>query len=209
MHSSEKVILFNDIVGSTKLWGKYGDKMYNELNRITTKVNKLLKVYTKSFIIKTIGDSFMICFDTIYDALDFAVKLNSFLINTKSKLDVRQKVQFRTGIYSGIVNEKKIKIQNCIVKDFFGTPVNIASRLESKVSIPDSIAIGIHSNRDVYNIQNFLKDNDYSYEVDNFKKKCNLKTKTKNIITKCKTIRKLKGINKEIKVLLIKRKIEK
>lgn len=116
--------------------GKYGDKMYNELNRITTKVNKLLKVYTKSFIIKTIGDSFMICFDTIYDALDFAVKLNSFLINTKSKLDVRQKVQFRTGIYSGIVNEKynknrekKLTIWDTPLFVFFNTPPHQPSYL--------------------------------------------------------------------------------
>ena len=212
MHTSEKVILFNDIVSSTKLWGKYGDKMYNELNRIIKKINELIKIYDNSFIIKTIGDSFMISFDTIYNALEFSIKFENFLTNTTSKLGINKRLHFRTGIYLGVVNEKKIKIQNCIVKDFFGSTVNIASRLESKVSEPDTIAIGISSNKDIINIINFLKSKNYKYKIEDFYKKCNfknkiyiIKNKTKNIKIKekCKTIKLLKGIKQNIKVLII------
>ena len=42
-HSIEKVILFNDIIGSTKQWNKYGNRMFKEIERVTTIVNNLLK----------------------------------------------------------------------------------------------------------------------------------------------------------------------
>ena len=149
-----KVILFNDIVGSTKLWAKYGNKMYSEIIRIQSIVNHLLKSYN-SFIIKIIGDSFMIAFEDILDSIDFSIRFQDKLDTTKSEL--KEKLKFRTGIYYGMVSEKKVLIQKCLVKDFFGSVVNIASRLESKVSDPDTIAIGI-KNKDILNtILQFLK----------------------------------------------------
>ena len=103
-------------------------------------------------------------------------------------------------------------IQKCLVKDFFGSVVNIASRLESKVSDPDTIAIGI-KNKDILNtILQFLKQKNYYYEVIEYKKICKsstLKNIYKNKTTlkyKCKNIKKLKGIDKSIIVLKIMKK---
>ena len=204
-----KVILFNDIVGSTKLWAKYGNKMYSEIIRIQSIVNHLLKSYN-SFIIKIIGDSFMIAFEDILDSIDFSIRFQDKLDTTKSEL--KEKLKFRTGIYYGMVSEKKVLIQKCLVKDFFGSVVNIASRLESKVSDPDTIAIGI-KNKDILNtILQFLKQKNYYYEVIEYKKICKsstLKNIYKNKTTlnyKCKNIKKLKGIDKSIIVLKIMKK---
>jgi hypothetical protein len=204
-----KVILFNDIVGSTKLWAKYGNKMYSEIIRIQSIVNHLLKSYN-SFIIKIIGDSFMIAFEDILDSIDFSIRFQDKLDTTTSEL--KEKLKFRTGIYYGMVSEKKVLIQKCLVKDFFGSVVNIASRLESKVSDPDTIAIGI-KNKDILNtILQFLKQKNYYYEVIEYKKICKsstLKNIYKNKTTlkyKCKNIKKLKGIDKSIIVLKIMKK---
>jgi len=205
-----KVILFNDIVGSTKLWAKYGNKMYNEINRIQSIVNNLLKSYN-SFIIKIIGDSFMIAFEDILDSIDFSIRFQDKLDTTTSEL--KEKLKFRTGIYYGMVSEKKVLIQKCLVKDFFGSVVNIASRLESKVAEPGSIAIGIKDNRILNNILDFLKKNKYNYEIIDYKHLCKssrLKSIRKKNITlshKCKNIKILKGVDKNMSVLKIMKKI--
>ena len=208
---TEKVILFNDIVGSTKLWGKYGNRMFAEINRITQIVNVLLKSYN-SFIIKTIGDSFMIAFNDIIDSIDFAIKLEKKLENTKSKLGKGVRIHFRTGIYYGDVKERKMIIQKCIVKDFFGNVVNIASRLESKVCETDEIVFGFKNNSTLNNILDFLKNKNYSYTVIEYKHICNKKTFKKKIYNnktlkhKCKNIKLLKGLDNDISVLKIHKK---
>jgi hypothetical protein len=205
-----KVILFNDIVDSTKLWANNGNKMYRELNRIKSIVNVLLKK-CNGFIIKMIGDSFMIAFDDLLDSIKFTVKFQKKLDTTKSLLE--KTPQFRTGIYYGMVNQNKMLIQKCLVKDFFGSVVNIASRLESKVSDPGSIAIGIKDNRILNNILDFLKKNKYNYEIIDYKHLCKssrLKSIRKKNITlshKCKNIKILKGVDKNMSVLKITKKI--
>jgi hypothetical protein len=208
-HNVYKVILFNDIVNSTKLWAKYGNKMYREISRTQSNVNQLLKSYN-GFLIKTIGDSFMIAFEDIIDSIEFVINLQKKIDTTKSEIE--EKIKFRTGIYYGIVKEKKILIQKCLVKDFFGSVVNIASRLESKVSEAGDIAIGIKSNNVLNNILMFFKQKKYKFEIVEYKKKCKsntLKSIHKKKITLkhiCKDINFLKGVDKSITVLKIKKK---
>jgi hypothetical protein len=209
---TDKVILFNDIINSVKLWSKYNNLMFKEISRITRIVNHLLKNYN-SVLVKMIGDSFMIVFDDILDSIDFAIKLDYKLNNTKTYLGVGNKIHFRTGIYYGNVEEKKMVIQKCLVKDFFGNVVNIASRLQSKVSSLDTIAIGIRDDHILTNILDFLKFKNYEYKIFEYKKKCNQRTKhiykynkTKKINTFCKNIKNIKIINKDINVLIIKKK---
>ena len=117
-------------------------------------------------------------------------------------------LEFRTGIYYGDVIEKQMLIQKCLTKDFFGTVINTASRLESKVSDNNSIAIGIRKTKDLNSILDYLKTQNYTYEVINYQKKCNKSHSFKNVKhpNKCKSIKKLKGLNKNIKVLKIIRK---
>ena len=213
-HTIEKVILFNDIIGSTKQWNKYGNRMLKEIERVTTIVNNLLKK-TNGVLIKMVGDSYMIAFDELLDSIVFAVKFDDKLNNTKSLLDKR--LLFRTGIYYGKVIEKHMKIQKCIMKDFFGSVVKIASRLESKVSDENSIAIGIKTHKILTDVLNFLKDKKYKYEIIDFEKTCKKHIQNNNITSKkflasrhiherCKSLKKLKGVAKNITVLKIMKK---
>ena len=152
-----------------------------------------------------IGDSFMMAFDNLIDSIDFAIAFQKKINDSKSLLPTQ--LEFRTGIYYGTVIEKKMSIQKCLVKDFFGTVINTASRLESKVSDSNSIAIGIKKTKDLNSILDYLKTQNYTYEVINYRKKCNTRSlKPATHYNKCKSIKQLKGLNKNIKVLKIIRK---
>ena len=201
MHSVEKVIFMNDVVNSTKKWNKNGIKMFHEINRITKIITSLLK-HHQGIIIKMMGDSFMIAFDDLLDCIAFAIEFQHTLYTSKTLLN--KQLEFRTGIYYGHVFERDMIIQKCLVKDFFGNVINIASRLESKVSDKNSIAVGINNTRDLHSIIDYLKTKNYTYELLKYNKQC--KTIKKRSLYKCKSIKLLKGVNKNIKVLKIIRK---
>jgi class 3 adenylate cyclase len=85
------------------------------------------------FVVKTIGDAFMIYFSknekSLENAVDFSVEVLK-----------NEKLQLRIGICSGNMTSKKCRIQNVELLDFFGDVVNTASRMESKVAEAGSIA---------------------------------------------------------------------
>lgn len=206
---SEKIILFNDIVGSTKLWKKYNSKMFNELNRVMILIHELLKKYKNSFIVKMMGDSFMIVFDSIVDSIDFTIKLENKLKTTESYLGLNHRLHFRTGIYAGKVIENELIIQQKLVKDFFGNVVNISGLIEKRFAKPDSISIGFTNKSKLIEIIRYLNNKKYHYEIIDFKTNCTTKresyhmSSTKNVEQKCKNIKTLKKINHPFKILTI------
>lgn len=150
-------IVFTDIKGSSKLWEKYGDIMFNAL----TKHDKIIYNYAKKFnglIIKNIGDAFMIYFKNWEDSIDFAIEIqNIFPLSIKN-----DKISLRIGIGIGKLYSKKNKIQKCNLIDFYGSTVNIASRMESKVSPINGFAIYKEDDKGVFE--------DVLYEYDYYKK---------------------------------------
>jgi class 3 adenylate cyclase len=88
----------------------------------------------KGWIVKTIGDAFMVYFSTSEDSLFNALKCSKEIIKSESKYNLR------IGVCEGQMDHKTYKIQNANLKDFFGNVVNVASRMESKVSTQGSIA---------------------------------------------------------------------
>ena len=157
------------------------------------------------------GDSFMITFVTLKEAIDFSVKLNNYLIKTPIFLNntKKDKIILRTGISYGLVNKVFNTIQGCKMIDFYGNVVNTASRMESHVSKPYGISIGFinETESNVNKIFMHLKKfKQYNINYLEYKNTCN-QTKHKrsskllhDLNYTCININKLKGI-KQVKVL--------
>jgi hypothetical protein len=130
-------ILFTDIIGSSNLWLKYSDQMYETLLKHDSEIHKELGRYKEAFIVKTIGDSFMIYFggeNSLLEAVSFAISIQTKNQNDPIKIG-SDKILLRIGFAYGEFFERETIIQNKNIKDYFGTVVNIASRMESKVSL--------------------------------------------------------------------------
>jgi hypothetical protein len=196
-------ILFTDIVGSSTLWAKNPIAMKKSIDSHFQTVLKLSRIYD-GLVVKNIGDAFMLFFKG-KNSLEKAILFSIELIK-------KEHLQLRIGICEGPIEIKKYNLQNCLLSDFFGTTVNTASRMESKVAEPGSIAFTIISSDDKHqtdvdkileNISHFHIIN-YVKSKDINKCKINLKLFLKrsgrmltgnHILTNCEQIDKLKGVN--------------
>ena len=126
-------MVFTDVVGSSKQWSEDPIKMAEQLEQHHLLIDTLSKKH-KGWIVKTIGDAFMIYFEpsdkSLYNALNFA----------KEAIQKENKYSIRVGVCTGNMDKKTYSIQNVQLKDFFGNAVNTASRMESKVAAPNGIA---------------------------------------------------------------------
>ncbi len=124
-------IMFTDMVGYTALTQSNESLAMEVLDRH----NRLLMPFFPKFHgrgVKTIGDSFLIEFDSALDAVNCALEIQSFLhdYNVSSRAD--WKINVRIGIHLGDVIHQS--------GDMFGDAVNIASRIEP-IAEPEGICI--------------------------------------------------------------------
>jgi adenylate cyclase len=124
-------IMFTDLVGFTALTQSDESQSLTVLDRH----NRLLRPIFARFNgreVKTIGDSFLVEFDSALEAADCALEIQRFLhdYNISSKDD--WKITLRIGIHLGDVVTSD--------GDIFGDAVNIASRLQP-VAEPGGICI--------------------------------------------------------------------
>ena len=137
MVKKNKAVLFTDIKSSSKLWAKYGSLMSKALDTHDKQIRLVLTKHN-GMILKTIGDAYMILFDTLEQSFNFSTELVTlmkqvpiYLNTSKTSKDV---LRIRMGFCFGKVDIKKVNIQNKSLIDVFGSTVNKASRMESKVS---------------------------------------------------------------------------
>lgn len=168
-----KCILFTDIKGSSLLWQKHGKKMFIALKKHNEQINHMAKKY-KGTIIKMIGDAFMISFDSIEDVLHFAYNMCIAQVKSPVKVKGNDCILIRMGICCGEVNVNKVSIQNKKLIDYFGATVNIASRMESKVSEVGGFAVSIQGmkkpNKEIMDILNKLPHLKYSFSYYTYQK---------------------------------------
>lgn len=137
-------LLFTDVVGSSKMWSDDSYTMMQQLRDHHKLVESLAEKH-KGWIVKTIGDAFMVYFEPSNESLKNSLKFAKELILSEKKY------QLRIGICQGNVEQESYRIQKVELKDFYGNPVNTASRMESKVAggpgiIAFSAINGISSN---------------------------------------------------------------
>ena len=133
-------IVFTDIVGSSEMWSSDPVEMMKQLKSHHELVNRVSKE-NNGWIVKTIGDAFMLYFEPGPESLISALKCAKEIITQE------QTYSLRIGACEGKVNEQFYEIQKVKLKDFYGTPVNAASRLESKIAEKGCIAFSSTSKR--------------------------------------------------------------
>ncbi len=119
-------MVFTDVVGSSKMWSDDPVTMVKQLESHHKLVNSLAEA-NKGWIVKTIGDAFMVYFESSEDSLFNAIKFSKDLILSEKSYNLR------VGVCQGMMDTKTYRIQKVDLKDFFGNAVNAASRMESKV----------------------------------------------------------------------------
>jgi class 3 adenylate cyclase len=145
-------MLFTDVVGSSKMWSDDPKTMDTQLDKHFKLMDGLARK-RGGFVVKTIGDAFMIYFPksekSLENAVEFAIEVTK-----------QETLPLRIGICSGKMTSKKCRIQNVELVDFFGDVVNTASRMESKVAEEGGIA--------------FTSVDDITEQIDSLSKKYNL-----------------------------------
>jgi hypothetical protein len=178
-------IIFTDIVKSSILWNKNPSKMMELLKKHDKIIMKIVKYYGGT-VVKTIGDAFMIYIKKIEDAVKLSIEI----------IDSIDFFNFRIGMCYGPLKNKINKIQNCSLKDFYGTTVNLASRMESKVAKNGTISLCFWNTKPPLNFIEELAQ-DYDILVRDYHGNCKCKKpKYINLDLECicDKVKKLKGV---------------
>lgn len=130
-------ILFTDIVNSSEMWNKDSTLMIKRLKHHYETIDRLSKKYN-GWIVKSIGDAFMLYFEPNKDTL-----INTILF-AKELVNEEKTYKLRIGAARGAVDRDTYRIQNVDLADFFGNVVNTASRMESKLSGVSGMAFSLH-----------------------------------------------------------------
>ena len=201
---TKKAILFADLVHSATKWKMDSAKMLRTISNISTIIENKISAYN-GVVIKTIGDAYMISFESLLDSIKFGIYIQEYFKNTPTFFYNYQLI-FRIGICYGDVFEISNIIQDCNLIDYLGNTVNTAARIESVVAENGHLAFGTTDNEIDEEIEKLLS----SYELENItytnKDERNVRSYRllsdvqKNVI---KDIEELKGVN-DINVIKIK-----
>jgi hypothetical protein len=121
---SELVILFADVVGSTRLFEKLGDEAARDLVAICVGIMRRASEQHGGRVVKTMGDEIMATFEDCDSSLDAAVQMQTE-INAHPGLVVDgQQVAIRIGAHFGPAVVEP--------RDVFGAAVHTANRMTSQ-----------------------------------------------------------------------------
>ncbi len=124
-------VLFTDVVGNTALRQRLGDAAAERVLQDHSKVIRDQIGPCGGREVKTIGDSFMVAFDSARKAVDCAIAIQRALAD-RNRGNPGEQVQVRIGINAGEATEEQ--------RDLFGTAVNAAKYIEGKAQ-PDQILV--------------------------------------------------------------------
>jgi class 3 adenylate cyclase len=116
-------IMFTDMKGFTT---RTATQSRQQLQHLLESQDELIKPAIKQFdgtIVKTIGDAFLVTFESPTDAVLCGMKIQENILNHNARATSSDQMEVRIAINSGEVNLKD--------GDVFGEPVNIASSIEA------------------------------------------------------------------------------
>ena len=148
--SSEATIVFTDIRSSTTIWETAPEGMRLGLLVHNAVIREATERYN-GYEVKTIGDAFMLAFQTPLEGMECALQIHQQLRASEWPLSLLEDAKIcepqgalwggltvRIGLNTGPVS---VEINTLTSRmDYFGHTVNVASRLES-VCIPGAIAV--------------------------------------------------------------------
>ena len=145
-------IVFTDIVSSTSLWARAPSAMNDALEMHNECIRTLMHKYN-GYEVKTIGDSFMVSFGELQDAVIFCLKTQEELVKQKwpTELDLPPQyskqtdalpqwsgLRLRMGCQFGEAGIEENPLTGRI--DYRGSTVNMAARLEAK-ALPGTLCV--------------------------------------------------------------------
>eukprot|EP01060_Flectonema_neradi_P010820 TRINITY_DN17900_c0_g1_i1.p1 TRINITY_DN17900_c0_g1~~TRINITY_DN17900_c0_g1_i1.p1 ORF type:complete len:814 (+),score=107.11 TRINITY_DN17900_c0_g1_i1:90-2531(+) len=146
--SGEVAMVFTDIKSSSQIWGELPNDMRDAL-KIHNRVLRRCIATHDGYEVKTIGDSFMVAFDTLHDAVSFGLMAQTELFEATwpdglSRIAVCGSnscwngLRIRIGIMFGDADTETNDSMGTV--DYFGSTVNIAARLEG-ACLPGGVAL--------------------------------------------------------------------
>lgn len=127
----ERIILFTDLVGSTEMTHRLGDKnamvllrKHNSIIRNGLKVNEGREI-------KHTGDGIMASFLDADKALDFSNRIKEDFSDLNKKNDFGENLKIKVGLHSGFPVEEN--------NDLFGTSVQVAARVCDHASANETL----------------------------------------------------------------------
>jgi adenylate cyclase len=136
-------IMFTDLKGFTERTSTQSREELGYLLEVQDElVRPILEKY-KGTVIKTIGDAFMVTFESPTNAVHCGVEIQQGIVDHNARNEAEHHLHMRMGINSG-----EVSIKN---GDVFGEPVNIASRIEGiaepgEVYFTDSVYLAMNKN---------------------------------------------------------------
>ncbi len=115
--------MFTDIQGFTSRTSESTRKGFRSLLEEHDRLLRPIFAYFGGVIVKTIGDAFLVRFDSPTDAVVCGLALQSVLSQHNAPLPDRERIAIRVAINTGDVVVRE--------DDVLGEPVNVAARLES------------------------------------------------------------------------------
>ena len=148
-HSEAVTVVFTDIRSSTSIWEDAPDGMRDGLWIHNSVMRTAMQTFS-GYEVKTIGDAFMVAFETTQEGVDFGLNVHEMLRAADwpaslmevpicaERGDLWGGLTVRIGVNSGPVTVE----QNTLTgrTDYFGHTVNVASRLESTCT-PGAVAV--------------------------------------------------------------------
>jgi len=198
----ERAIVFTDIESSSELWSSHDQTfVMHILNKHNDIIRDIAKLF-KGKLLKTSGDSCMLSFRQWKSAFRFCLHYQQCMEQMPIWIDEQftKRLKVRVGFCYGQVTKQYHLIQNNWLVDYFGSAVNKASRMESKVSTTNGFAFCFHGNKkDPKHLENLDPKIQYQIEMVHFRNDCsNQVTRSQKVLNTiqqhCHSASDLKGV---------------